>query len=746
MGLPALRAPQEARVSTLPRAGSRGKKAGLVVARQLVWLAILLTVTPCMVLGEGVRGSIDLVQSSRFGLIEIAGWAYDAERREPFSAVEVRLAEGGALVGRTEVKLPRPDVASVMGSPVEVGWRLAVRASDIPVANGTYAFDVFGVAREDGALLLVRHGADAVPLVVRRGVFEFSPVSSLVYALAILFGVWLALVAPPMVAQIALGRATHVSWCRYLERLAPLTWPLYAVLYLLCVALLFVIVPRWFGHRPQEALTLVFGVLPACVAAALLAMRSVRRDFFRSPSTRAALSAWMAMLGLGMVACCVLFFDGGVTGTARTEADRIARYKTLGAFAAHDNFLPFANAWALARNESFESAERRFGYSEKFADRDALPACLASVVLLGSKQLGSAPKSRFVPYLCFGILCNLLVVPALLGTLRRVAPGRAVWAGLALCAVHPFFFVNVVYTWFKFAGAAFFVTGVGFLAGRRRLSKVLAGVSFGIAANLHAGNLLALPVLFLYYVGRPLLTGRPAFRPEGARDRRGEACRAAALDTAICSFAVLACLLPWSLVKKTYFIERYLLLRSHFFAGAGGDTPEGILAIASAFLSGHSLSEQWAHRWAALLRVPRFEVWGDLFYGLLSSPIEIAAAAWGRAHFAYFGVLAMPWLAAMVCSPRLFLPRAARVRELVLLPLVTSVIVVFMAYSHFTPDFTYHLPIGCCLLLVACAGSAIAWRGSFPARALVVGFAVLNLVFMGAFLASGRPADMVAVE
>ncbi|MHB8879658.1 MAG: hypothetical protein ACYC8T_38710 [Myxococcaceae bacterium] len=282
-----------------------------------------------------------------------------------------------------------------------------------------------------------------------------------------------------------------------------------------------------------------------------------------------------------------------------------------------------------------------------------------------------------------------------------------------------FFLANVYFTWFKFAGAALFLTGARLLLEDPRgvFRWALSGLLFGLACTLHLGNLL----------GLPLLVGWLSVRAMRGSPRRWRA----ALGPLLLCAGVVGFQLPWGVVKAVYLHSDNTLLVQHFFDGR--HHPRGVLASAAEFGRETPLRRQLTVRLGRLgeaFRARELREWASQFGARrLREQLKVYTALELR-HVAILFYPALAFLAAAGLDARRRrrgdgpAPGADSLlreeRWLVLLSAATVLALVLSTYGVFEPDLNHSLPNGPILLSLLMVNGWILRRGGPVAAAYLV--------------------------
>jgi hypothetical protein len=442
-----------------------------------------------------------------------------------------------------------------------------------------------------------------------------------------------------------------------------------------------------------------------------------------------ALAAYTVVV---MAACHVVIADTPLP-FSNLHYQSISGPKTFGAFRAHDNVFQYVNGAALADNEPLSEPYRdgRLAYLPQ--DREILPGAVYSVYRVVLAFVDADLGESFLTYTLFAIACNAMIVFPLIVFIRRYLrpPPAAVLAAVCLTA---YVVVNAYFAWFKFSGAALFLSGLLVLLGNEERSRgwLGAGALWGLSASMHAGNALGMPIYFAWFVIRRL-------RSIGARSARTYLYPA--------SFCVLfvAVNLPWAAVKYLYYPDNHALLRS--FLIAGYHHPDGLFASIRSFFAETPLRDQLLVRLGNLYGAFRVEEILAALGLLLHGKFDQWLLQWDALEFSRTAVLMYPLLGFLALS-RLadrsagrdivkraasFAREAPEATALLWLGGATLLSIVLIAFGRFAPDITYHQPAGV-ILLVYCILAARVLASHGVVVALFLTYLAFSALRLGLFL------------
>ena len=406
---------------------------------------------------------------------------------------------------------------------------------------------------------------------------------------------------------------------------------------------------------------------------------------------KAARGTIASYFALTAVACFVLTYDHPEP-LRDYHYRHVSAVKTFGLCGAHDNYFQYVNALAIANHEPFS---RYYGNARLTYDvtaREILPGVVYSVLLRALRAIAPGYGDSYLVYTFFGVACDLMLLFPLVALVRRYH--RAARAPLVcwLTWSNACVFVVVYYTWFKAPGAALWVGGlIALLEDSSRLRRWLwAGLLFGMAANMHAGTALALPVFFAWFSLRHLRSA------PGGLGRR-------ALAPLALVAAFVACLAPWSIVKREYLHEDNTLIVEHFFEGRAATLGEA----ARSLFRDRPLGEQAVFRAERVWRATRLpEVW-EVIHPKGRS-LRDTIIAWTRYETLYPAFLLYPLVLFTVLGGRgrghpsglaLGDPLQRERRLLIGMCVAADVLVIFAAYSAHQPDLNWSVPLAMVLVV-----------------------------------------------
>jgi hypothetical protein len=240
----------------------------------------------------------------------------------------------------------------------------------------------------------------------------------------------------------------------------------------------------------------------------------------------------------------------------------------------------YVNGKAIANNEPFAKyyANRALFYNVQ--DREMLPGALYAVFRKIAGGFSPLLEDSYFIYTIIGTCMNIMVIFPLIVLFRIYFGDEKIFQLTIFLSLNAFVIINYYFTWYKFAGAALFLSALIFLIADYTQMKnwLLAGFFFGLSVNLHAGNALGIPLFFLWfsYQNIKIQKQRPLntyLAPAGL----------------VIVFFVMN--LPWSIVKRLYFSENHALINEHFLKGLySSDT--GMFRSVILFFQSIPLTEQ----------------------------------------------------------------------------------------------------------------------------------------------------------
>ncbi len=471
----------------------------------------------------------------------------------------------------------------------------------------------------------------------------------------------------------------------------------YSVFFYVAVYLAWLIACRW---QPEAAdvvaLTVVFGGL------ALSAWGNGRLRYGVSYYVTRFYRQFLIYLAM-LAVCSFILLHGSNLPVENTWYSTIAgqtRSKTYQAFRAHDAVFHYVNGIAISNHEPFSKyyANRALFYGVE--DRGILPGVLYSTLRSLLRSTSPVLADSYLVYTLAGTCFNLMVLFPVFALLRRYGESGHLWFFSAAFSLNTFILVNYYITWFKMAGAAFFLSGLYMMfravEKRKTVDWGSSGLLLGIGANMHAGSALGIPFFFLWSTWRNLKQTGGAIR--------------AVVGPASLAVVFAAVNLPWSVIKKLYFHDQYRLIKEHFLAGY--TDPAGLGKSVALFFAKVPFSEQLGHRFERLWESFRLANIGELLSLLHKGEIERFFRLWNRWEFTYTAFVLYPFMvlaaAVVLDQRRKGTPRPSATGAgtrwptagvLAGLSVLTLLAIVLISYGSHAPDITYHQPMGVIVLL-----------------------------------------------
>ena len=635
--------------------------------------------------------------------LDIHGWLWNTAENRAFDRVLIVEPIGSVVLASSEL-----EVRSVDDGKGHVEFSVATRMARTDLCALARRFAIYGWSKQTNTAYAIAGGDVDSLLDEGMARLNFEQLSLLVFVCLAPFIVlapgFLLLSAVPAWRR-RLGSSGR-WWC--------LAFPVSLFFYLGIYLLLTI------GIEGISDSLLPDLVYTAVFTALVVAVIAVNRRYLR----RIKIAAFGARKGRGPLSSMILVMLCGYAYVILPVANPLEDFEyhsvngqLKGADLAHDNTFQYYNARAIALHEPFEKYYGGAKLIYQVYDREMGAGLVLSVIWRVLQGVSPRFASSYVVYTCLGMAMNISVIIPLL-FISTTLVGRRKARAMALSPLITVFgFVNCLFTWFKFAGAAMTLSGIYLGATSKKPGRDawLVGMAWGCAVNLHASTALFFPFIIV-------------------ADLLGK-CRARLVDRGkflinyVIVTGMVACLTaPWSVVKKFYLSERYILIREFMFAsdGAPGHN-DSMGAIAKAFFSHHPLSEQVPRRLHQVISMVRPELWFTV--------LKKFSAEGAHSGLLYLIYCENEYLT-FVCAPFLSLAFVAwwyarrhskavivssEWRRSVMLLTVGSVGlvgVVFAAYPNYAPDLPYATPMAATLLvilgslaLVELSQSRIAKRG-----------------------------------
>ena len=370
-------------------------------------------------------------------------------------------------------------------------------------------------------------------------------------------------------------------------------------------------------------------------------------------------------------------------------------------FTGHDNSFQYVNGMAIAENEPFSKYYADNQMMADVQDREMLAGVIYAVFRTLIGAVSSVAGESYLTYTLVGLCMNVMIIFPLIVLLRRYFGRCNEYLFSLFLSMNAFVLGNYYFTWFKFAGAALFISGILVLLRSRDslYSWLFAGLAWGMATNMHAGNALGIPVIFLFIVYLK-------YKDDGVFSKT-----TVVYPTAL-FLAFVVANLPWTVVKSLYHPDHHSLLKFHYLPGSSSE--ENMVSAVKTFISLHPLSEQIRYRLANLCNILQFSEWNDLFRNLKLETTTQLLFRLSNSEFFYFSIAIFSSASIAILS---FIATALRrLRSsasyspmarslafeyggLMVASFVTVACLILLSY-HKHPDLTYHLPMGIILIII----------------------------------------------
>lgn len=356
------------------------------------------------------------------------------------------------------------------------------------------------------------------------------------------------------------------------------------------------------------------------------------------------------------------------------------------------------------------------------------PGALYAVFRAGMSALSPYVGESYLTYTLLGSCFNLMVLFPLLAFARKYFPDHSLLLFAAAISLNGFALTNYYFTWFKFAGAALFLSALFFLVNdhKKPTNWAAAGLLFGLGANMHGGNVLGIPLFFLLFVYRSV-------RTYTLRNWRW-------IIAAVLLIVVFALTnLPYSMVKQLYFTEQHTLFKTFFLAGLGH--PDGLWTSVKLFFETIPLEQQLPVRLENLAQLFRVDPIIELVTLVGQAGWYDYTAKWNGLEFARltllffpsFFFLALGWLYVRATGHRRTAPPAGQKipapSVLIITGFLTFALIMFMNYSRHATYFSHSHPMGVILLIHLLLVGLILQCGTAMSRlySVYLGFSAIRL-------------------
>jgi hypothetical protein len=379
--------------------------------------------------------------------------------------------------------------------------------------------------------------------------------------------------------------------------------------------------------------------------------------------------------------------------------------KTFDVFHAHDNYFQYANGLVIAENLPFSSeyGGRRLIYMPE--DREILPGVIYAVFRSIYSAVSTYVGNSYMTFIIFGVAMNLMIIFPVIALARRYIDVKSGIFLIVLLFGNAVFIVQPSLTWFKFCGAALFLSAILILLRDRQTlqSWLLAGLIFGLAANMHAAVSIGIPLYFLWFVY------------QRGRETDFQVSRWLSGPLLLVGIFVLVNL-PWKLIKKYYLQDSIDLFSTFFFAGYKVNS--SLLDSAILFFNSIPMDEQIMFRSGKLIQAFRLEEVFKLPGLLQESGFGEFLLQWtqhevGYTVFLYYPLLLLLMISFLAKKAGLqMLPTGATIpgyagkgknselKSLIVLGLATQLIFIVSAFSfNHQPDVSWSQPYGVTILV-----------------------------------------------
>lgn len=383
-----------------------------------------------------------------------------------------------------------------------------------------------------------------------------------------------------------------------------------------------------------------------------------------------------------------------------TWYSEIAGKHTYRAFHAHDAVFQYVNGVAISNDEPFEKYYGGGKLIYGIEDRGILPGIIYAVFRILLLNFSTFLADSYLVYTLIGIGLNALILFPAADFAARYTRTHSTYLFFLAFSLNAFILVNYYLTWYKMAGAAFFLTGLYLLFQTRGILTTWggAGAAMGVGANLHAGSALGIPLYFLWAVLRNF---------KGHSSNGLKALAGPCLLVAV--FGALN--LPWALVKGRYFNDQHRLIKEHFFSGYSPRA--GLSESLAIFFKKVPWSEQLPRRLQRAWNSLRFSNIFELANTLQKRGIAGFCRKWSANEFTFTAFVLYPVLVLFLMAKLFGLRKRSACPDmaqnstglvpsmptLTMLSVATLMAVIFLSYGRHAPDITYHQPMGVLVLL-----------------------------------------------
>lgn len=413
--------------------------------------------------------------------------------------------------------------------------------------------------------------------------------------------------------------------------------------------------------------------------------------------------AWIAAAALSVI--CGILVTGFVRNPFSFDSinwDTIDGEVVFSHFTGHDNMFQYVNGMAIADNEPFTKYYEHGKLMAGVQDREILAGVVYSVFRTLMSAVSPSMGRSYLAYTLFGLCMNMMVVFPLIVLLRRYFRHTSEYLFILLLSLNTFVLANLYFTWFKFSGAALFVSGTLLLLRERKSlsSWLFAGIAFGLASNMHAGNALGIPLIFL-------LITYLNYREDGLLART-------TLAFPLLLFTVFVLVnMPWTVVKSLFYPDSHILFKHHYLPGSTSD--QSLFSAATTFFGNHPPAEQLRYRLLNLYDSLRFAEFHKIFINFDKETTNQLFYRWSSSEFSFFSIAIYPMLlialinrailrlkaghAASIPANPVIAPQRQEFTAIMATSFLTVVCLILLSY-HDYPDVNFHLPMGIILILM----------------------------------------------
>ncbi len=474
-------------------------------------------------------------------------------------------------------------------------------------------------------------------------------------------------------------------------------------------------------------------VVLGCVSAVAVLVTIVQRKSDWPRFAELVRDSWQeltAFVALLLMVSFALTYDANLPLENLFYTD-ISGPKTFGAFRAHDNVFQYLNGISIANDEPFEKYYGNHQLIYGVEDREILPGVVYAVFRALLSPLSPMLEKSYLVYTLLGIVMNLMIVFPAAAIARRYLGINNTLPFLLLFSVNAFVLGNYFITWFKLTAGALFLSGLFCMLEERSALRgwFKSGLFFGLAANMHAGSALGLPLFVLWGLMRRLRhAGRVSMR--------------AVLAPVVFVIVFAVVIAPWAIVKRVYLNENHTLIKTHFLGGYS--SPEGLGASARLFFDSVTLQEQASERLGRLKDAGRAVEIGELYRVYVEQGFKPFLHRWDQLEFTHIAILLYPMFLFVLFGwiYRKAWPVGAMgngtvdnhtSRTMLTLSMLTMIILALAHYGRHAPDITYHQPMGV-LALAYIVLIGFVWHANRFIRAVYFAYVAFTAYRLAAFL------------